>query len=146
MANNAQIEFHNKPEEILAFKFIEAMEDKLAAKDIYGYFTYFNAAFHMMLNYLPVETKQELQAEWDDYQEKYYEIKAKEKNESTRDKKIMELREDFADKHKMFVYTALQHRGWQKPQIDGELNLNELTPEQLAILVRSNEKLEEEKI
>ena len=146
MAENATVEFHNKPEEILVFKFIESMENKLAAKDIYGYYVYFDAAFHMMLNYLPVEMKQALQAEYEEYQKKLYEIKTTKKNESTRDKEILELKEDFADKHKIFVYVALQHRGWQKPQIDGELDFKELTPEQAAILIRGNEPLEEKKV
>ena len=143
MPESIPAELHNKPEEILAFKFIESMENKRAAKDIFGYFVYFDAAFHMMLNYMPIELKIGLQADYNAFQEKYYETKETEKNETARNNKIKDLQEDFADKHKMFIYTALQHRGWQKPQIDGELNFADLSPQELAILVRSGESLVE---
>ena len=143
MAETSIGESHNKPEEILCFKFIEWMETNLANKNIYAYFSYFDAAFHMMMNYLPMDVKLELQQEYDLFQEKYYALKENEKNDRTKEIKILELKEDFANKHKMFVYQALQNRGFQKPPIDGEINSKELTPQEMAILVRGPQNLVE---
>ena len=60
----------------------------------------------------------------------------------TEKKEIDNLMLNFADTHNLYLYQSLQYRGWQKPEIDAELNWNDISVEEFEALTRAKKLLE----
>lgn len=140
----SEIERTNWTEEQLVMQFIGKARMAKAEKNIFAYFTFFEGAFGMMLAYMPLDIRKECEADYMDFIVKRHEIQKSDKNEKTKTDAINDLMLNFADTHNLFVYQSLQYRGWQKPEIDAELDWKDITVDEFEALVRAKKLLPSE--
>jgi hypothetical protein len=131
----------NYTEEQLVLRFIFKAKEAKAMKDYHSYFTYFEGAFGMLLAYMPIDVQKDCEADYNDYIMRRYEILNSTLNEDAQKKKLNDLMLNFADTHTVFINKALQYRGWQKPEIEGELDWKDISPDDFAALVRAKKSL-----
>lgn len=139
MADNPGSDRINWNEETLVFTYHKLMTDAIAEGNIERYYYYFISLFDMLLAYMPASDQQKCQRDKNNLTRLLYELETGEANENVRKTKKGKLLLDFADNHKLIISEALRRRGWQKPEIEAELNLDELPPDKLQMLVQSKE-------
>lgn len=99
------------------------------------------SALKLCAVYYPDSIKLSIQADMQSLRNEIMRLKEVEKNEATRDKKILDLKVDFAETHEAYVYAPLSKIGIIKLEDEGTINYNRIDIKSIADAVRSSKGL-----
>lgn len=121
---------------------ITKMRDANAENDKDKYFVYFNYALRTAIPYLSTHTRASIEKDYDTFRGYEKAIKEDAKlNEATKQLKIRELKEQFADTHQVFIFIALSKMGIIKVREEGVISFEKLDIDQIATVIRSQKGL-----
>lgn len=101
------------------------------------YTSYVESGLRLLMVYYPDRLKIAIQEDMESLRNEIQKLKATEKNEVTKEKKIMELKMDFAETHEAYVFTALTKVGIIKIQEEGVIDFEKHDINQIARAVRA---------
>jgi hypothetical protein len=127
----------NWTEESLIMRTIARMSDARASEKINAYYDYFEDAYQMTLNYLPIESQTKLERDARLCYKTLKELES-EANITSRVELMKRVKKDFADTHKFFIFKGLAYRGTQKIESDAEMNFEEKDFDLWTRIVRDN--------
>lgn len=124
--------------ETLVLQTIGNMSRARAKKEYDAYFDYFEDAFQMTMNYLPVDSQIDLENDVRSLYATLQKVEEEVKHEAERMKAIQKLKMLFANTHKFYIFKALARMGIQKPEIEGEVDFNEVDFDDFKNIIRTN--------
>lgn len=121
---------------------ITKMRDANAENDKDKYYVYFNYALKTSIPYLSTHTRASVEKDYEAFRGYEKEIKEdKNLNEATKQLRLRELKEQFADTHQLFIFIALTKMGIIKVREEGVISFEKLDIDQIATVIRSQKGL-----
>jgi hypothetical protein len=123
--------------DVILLKRTDLMMNAAADGDIERYFVNFRFAMQLVISYLDIKTRTALQADMDDFEKQEEAIKmAPDLNPETKRGKILALKQSFADKHAVYIFSCFSRVGIVRIKEEGRLDFRVLDIQQMAQIVQ----------
>lgn len=113
------------------------MRDAQAAGRIDEYYTHFEYGLQFLLSHMEIEIRCMIEDDFKTLEAAIATIKKTEDNPTTKAMAIQELKKDFADRHRYFIFDTLPRASIIKINRDGAIDFKKHDFEQLATIIRT---------
>jgi len=118
---------------------IKRLRDAKAAGRKAEYCDLFDFALQLLVPYIDINLRKTINEDWNSLQEAIKQAKKEEKSEASRKRVIEELRENFADTHRSYVFSTLSKVGITRVSEEGKIDFNKLGLDNVAHIIRSGD-------